>query len=319
MNILIASSICPQALDSLRQRHNVKCAFNADQGTLKSLIEDCEALVFRSGVSITADVMACAPCLRLLVRAGSGLDNLDLEYTRSRGLTLVRIPQPGAQAVAEMAFALMLAMARQLLEADRLLRRGRWVKHELNGFLLSGKTLGIIGAGNIGTRVGQMGVAWGMKVVGCVEEPIAAKSAELSQQSIRLAGIDDVMRSADFLSIHVPLQESTRNLINATTLSLMKPGAFLVNLARGGVADEAALYDALTANGGLAGAALDVHEQEGEGKISPLAKLSNVVLTPHIGAMTIDSQRDIGRRILDVFNGRDSGMSDLVQNGILSA
>jgi phosphoglycerate dehydrogenase-like enzyme len=300
--ILIASAIDPDAIEALRKRYHVTCALNAREEVLQSLIKDRKVLIFRSGVSITADVMACAPDLRLLVRAGSGLDNLDVEFVRDRKLKLVRIPEPGARAVAELTFGLMLALARQVLVADRLLRQGRWAKYELSGHLLAGKVLGIVGTGNIGSRVGQMGAAWDMNVIGCVEYPSPSVAARLREKGIRLTHCQEVLATADFVSVHVPLKNSTRNLIGVEALSRMKPGAFLLNLARGGVVDEGALYQALR-EGRLAGAALDVHVEEGEGKISPLARLPNVVLTPHIGAMTIDSQREIGRRVVEIVDG----------------
>jgi D-3-phosphoglycerate dehydrogenase / 2-oxoglutarate reductase len=299
MNILFASSIDQQAIDQLSQEHHVICAFGAEEKELQERISDRHVLVFRSGVKITAPVMSAAPQLRLLVRAGSGLDNLDLDYVECRKLPLVRIPGPGAQAVAEMAFGFMLALARNIPHADQLTRNGRWAKHEINGYLLRGKTLGIIGTGNIGTRVGEMGAAWGVNVIGCVENPSPTRMGDLYAKGIYLMSCNEVLERADFLSIHLPLKESTINLIDEKALSLMKPGAFLVNLARGGVVDEQALYQALTRENRLAGAALDVHKQEGEGKISPLADLPNVILTPHIGAMTIDSQREIGKQVVE--------------------
>jgi len=302
MKVLIASSICPQALAEMRRVHDVQCACNVGPDQLRAAIVDREVVVFRSGVELSGALMARAPRLRLLVRAGSGLDNLDLDYVGRRGITLVRIPGPGAQAVAELAFGLMLTLARQIRVADEQLRRGHWTKHQVDGYLLQGKTLGIVGAGNIGSRVGRMGAAWEMDVVGCVEHPTAGVAAELRANGIRLAPLDDVLETADFLSIHVPLQASTRGLIDAAALARMKPGSFLVNLSRGGVVDEAALRSALTRPGGLGGAGLDVHEREGEGQISQLADLPNVVLTPHIGAMTHDSQRQIGRRVLEILD-----------------
>ena len=192
----------------------------------------------------------------------------------------------------------MLALARRLLEADPLLRRGRWAKGELPGYLLTGKVLGIIGAGCIGSRVGQLGGAWGMDVVGCVEPRGDAVATRLAHNGVRLTDCEAVLSQADFVSIHVPLNDSTRHLIDARALARMKRGAFLINMSRGGVVDEHALYRELTTEGRLGGAALDVHAEEGEGRISPLAELSNVVLTPHIGASTVDSQREIGHRIV---------------------
>lgn len=298
MKILIASKIYADSIEKLKEDHEVVCAFGADKETLKSLIWDCDVLVFRSGVEISADVMAAAPSLKLLLRAGSGVDNLDLDYISQRGLRLIRIPGPGAKAVAELSFAMMLALARNLLEADRLTRSGRWAKNELTGYLLTGKVLGVLGAGNIGSRVGSMGVAWGMDVLACVEHPSPDRAKQFAQMGIQLTTDEDVIARADFLSVHVPLTTSNRNLINKEALATMRPGAYLVNLARGGVVDEAALFDALT-EGRLGGAALDVHKAEGEGKISPLAELKNVILTPHIGASTFDSQREIGEIVIE--------------------
>jgi D-3-phosphoglycerate dehydrogenase len=298
MKILVASSIDPDALVELQRQHEVICAFNAGTEELKTLIADREVLIFRSGVQITAEVMACAPQLRLILRGGSGVDNIDLDYVLQRGMRLVRIPGPGAKAVAEMSFALMLGLARNVLQADHLLRQGKWAKREMTGHQLTGKVLGIIGAGNIGARTGELGAAWGMQVLGCVEHPSPEAAARLLLKGITLMDRDEVLARSDFISLHVPLKASTRNMIDAAALKKMKRGAFLINLARGGVVDEAALLAALQ-EGHLSGAALDVHQAEGNGKISPLADLPNVILTPHIGASTFDSQREIGVIILE--------------------
>lgn len=301
MNILIVSPIDPETIDKLSELHHVVCQFDIKDKSLSSLLRDRDVLIFRSGVNITADVMAAAPNLQLVIRAGSGFDNIDLDYADQNGIRFVRIPGPGARAVAEMSFALMLALARNLLEADRQWRQGRWVKHEFPGHSLRGKTLGVVGTGNIGLSTAKLGVAWGMQVLGCVEHLSPERVAQLRQDGIQLTSFEETLSRADFVSLHVPLKESTRNLIDARALSLLKPSGFLVNLARGGVVDEDALYEALS-EGRLRGAALDVHKQEGDGKISPLAALRNVILTPHIGASTVDTQREIGEIILEHLN-----------------
>lgn len=299
MNILIASSVHRGAIDELRKEHDVVCAFDAGEAELQNRVADREVLIFRSGVKITADVMGRAPNLRFLVRAGSGIDNIDMEYVRDHGLVLHRIPEPGARAVAEMSFGMMLGLARKICQADGLLRQGTWAKSEMSGYLLRGKILGIVGAGNIGSEVGRMGALWGMEVLGCCTSLLpACRSERLAEMGIRLTGFEEVVSSADFLSIHVPLTEGTAGMFDAGVFSRMKKGAFLVNFARGGVVKEDDLHDALTAGGGLAGAAMDVHEKEGAGALSPLAALSNVILTPHIGAQTLDTQREIGERIV---------------------
>ena len=150
MKILIASKIDPDAIEKLKENHDVVCAFGANKETLKAAIQGCEVLIFRSGVDISGEVMASAPTLKMLIRGGSGTDNVDMEYVSRQGLRLVRVPGPGAKAVAELTFALMLALARRVVEADRLTKQGHWAKSEMTGYLLTGKTLGVLGAGNIG-------------------------------------------------------------------------------------------------------------------------------------------------------------------------
>jgi D-3-phosphoglycerate dehydrogenase / 2-oxoglutarate reductase len=212
--------------------------------------------------------------------------------------------------VAEFTFALLLSLARKVSLADRMLREGRWPKPELGGPLLRGKVLGIVGAGNIGSLVGEMGSAWGMRVVGCVAHPSVDVAGRLARRGITLVDFDQVVASADFVTLHVPLDDSTHHMVDAPVLDRMKPGSLLVNVARGGVVDEKALREALADGTRLAGAALDVHETEGEGTVSPLAELPNVVLTPHIGAMALDSQRLIGERVVELIDAFHQGRLD---------
>lgn len=300
MRILILSDVDADALDRINQRHEIVDARGVAEQALPRLASDCDVIVFRSGVQVGADLMRHAPNLRLVIRAGSGIDNLDLDYIQTHGIRLARIPKPGAFAVAELTFAAMLALSRNLLEADAGTRRGAWLKHKLDNYLLRGKTLGVVGAGNIGSQVGRMGAAWGMRVVGCVETLNHAVERKLAALGIEAMTLGEVAVLADYISIHVPLQDSTRHLIGRDFLSRTKPGAYLINMARGGVVDEEALHEWLVRTDGLRGAALDVHENEGPGKISPLADLKNVILTPHMGATTIDTQREIGKEIESV-------------------
>lgn len=305
MRILIASQIAPEALATLQARHDVRIALGASEADLSAAAVDREAIVFRSGVSIGPGVLA-APDLRLLVRAGSGLDNLDLATVRERGIELVRIPGPGAQAVAELTFGLMIALARSIVLADRHLRNAHWAKSELVGYNLRGKRLGVVGLGSIGTRVATLGLAWGMRPIGVVAHPSEERARSFAAQGVDLADLDRVLEESDFISLHVPLDDATRGMIGADQLARIKPGAFLVNIARGGVVDEAALLGALQPGGRLRGAALDVHVAEGEGRRSPLADLPNVVLTPHIGAQTIDAQEEIGREVVAIIDRFDA-------------
>jgi len=299
MKILVASHLEQSAVQQLQRRHDVVCTFDQPTADLFSLVRDREVLVFRSGVDIARTLLECAPDLKLLVRAGCGLDNLDCEYVRKRGIVLRRIPEPAAQAVAEMALALMFALSRNIRQADALLRGGHWAKDTLEGHLLSGKVLGIVGAGNIGSRLGVLASAIGMEPIGCIADSTPAVVQTLRDKGVTVADFHTVLAAADFVSVHVPLSKSTRNLIDGRALSLMKKGSYLINLARGGVVDEAALHAALV-SGRLAGAALDVHEHEGQGQISPLAELPNVLLTPHIGASTVETQQQIGVRVVEI-------------------
>ena len=307
MKILIASSIDPGAITALEQEHDVIRVFNAGPEQLRAAAADRRVIVFRSGVQLSEYVLDGAPDLQLLLRAGSGLDNVDVAAATRRGVEVVRVPGSSAQPVAEFTFALLLCLVRKVAMADRQLRQGHWPKDQLGGPLLAGKTLGIVGAGRIGSRVGEMGAAWGMRVIGCVANSTPAAQAGLAARGILFASFDTVVAEADFLCLHVPLDEVTRHMIDARVLSHMKRGSYLINVARGEVVDEAALYLELTEGGKLVGAALDVHEREGEGTRSPFADLSNVVLTPHIGAMALDSQRLIGERVVELVSAHQKG------------
>ncbi len=304
MKVLLASPIDPAATEILRDRYDVAQAAPAD---LRSAVVDAEIVVLRSGPMLSADILAVAPRLRLIVRAGSGLDNIDVDAARAHGIMVARIAGMSGTPVAELTFALLLALARKVTLADRLIRDGRWPKQQLSGPLLRGKTLGVVGAGNIGGLVGQMGYAWGMHVLGCVARPDATLGEQLAERGVTLTDFDEVVERADFVTLHVPLSHTTRHLVDAEVLDRMRPGSLLVNMARGGVVDEKALYEALIEGETVAGAALDVHETEGEGTISPLAALPNVVLTPHIGAMAVDTQQRIGARVLELVEAYQSG------------
>lgn len=306
MKILLLSAIDPQAIEELGRRYEVTCAFGSDRQSPPSLLRQSDVLVFRSGITLGQEMIRDALRLRLLVRAGSGVDNVDLNEVRARGIRFVRIPGPGAQAVAEMTFALLLDLARRVTLADRFVRRGRWPKPQLVGSLTGGKSLGVVGLGNIGTRVGELGVRWGMRVIGCVEHPSPQRAERFSDHGITLLDLDDVVSQADFLTIHVPLKDSTRYLIDGKVLERMKSGSYLINIARGGIVEEEALSASLD-SGRLAGVALDVHEREGEGIVPDLARHQNVVLTPHIGAMAAETQRAIGRRVLKLIDGFATG------------
>jgi D-3-phosphoglycerate dehydrogenase / 2-oxoglutarate reductase len=310
VRILLASPIDPQTVASLEGAYDVSSAINAEPSALREAVADREVAVLRSGVRFSADVLSAAPGLKLLVRAGSGLDNIDVDCARELGIKVVRVPGMSAPPVAEFTFALLLSLARNVSLADRLLRAGHWPKPKLGGALLLGKTLGIVGAGNIGSLVGEMGNAWGMQVLGCVGHPNDAVRDSLGGRGITLTDFEEIVERADFMCLHVPLNPDTHHMVDADVLQRMRPGSMVVNVARGGVVDEEALYTQLTKGDTVAGAALDVHEHEGEGTISRFADLPNVVLTPHIGAMALDSQRLIGERVTEIIHAFHEGRLD---------
>ena len=298
MRILIASPIDPEAVVRLAEEHEVTCALGASERELVRLVPGHEVLVFRSGVTLSKSVLQPATELKLLIRAGSGLDNVDLGEVERLRIPLLRIPGPGARAVAELALAHMLALARNLLQLDGLVRQGHWAKHTFENHLLLGKTLGIVGVGQVGRCLGSLAATLGLGVVGCVKRPSPERAESLRRDGVELAGFDEVVARADFLSVHVPLDETTRGLVGASVFARMKPGSYLIHLSRGGVVDEAALFDALRSGERLRGAGLDAHEHEGSGVAARLRTLPNVVLTPHVGACTVDTQRAIGREVL---------------------
>ena len=308
MKIFLASPIADRAVQRIRGDHDVVIGFN-ETDRWPQLLEDREVIIFRSGVTISSRIMEMAPKLELAIRAGSGFDNIDLQHCRHRGIRVVRVPGPSAQAVAEFTLGLIMALSRRVCEADAYVRGGQWPKYQLDGRLIAGKMLGVVGAGRIGRRVGEIGALLGMRVLACVERPAVEPQLVLAAKGIALSDFDSVIEQSDIVSVHTPLNGATRKLIDAEVIRRMKRGALLVNTARGGVVDERAVEAALH-DGQLGGAALDVHEREGEGVMSSLAKFPNVVLTPHIGGMAVESQEMIGERAATLITAHLRGRLD---------
>ncbi|HEX6945854.1 MAG TPA: hydroxyacid dehydrogenase [Acidimicrobiia bacterium] len=242
-------------------------------------------LIVRSATKVDAALLDHADDLRVVARAGVGVDNIDVEEASRRGVAVFNTPTANTLAAAEMTMALILAVMRRIPAADASIRRGEWDRPAFQGVECHGKTLGLVGAGRIGREVAARARAFGMSVLGC--DPYLTDAGE-----IELCSIDRVLGEADVVSLHVPLNDETRHLIDTSALGKMKRGAFLVNVSRGGVIDEAALVEALE-SGQLAGAALDVYEEEPLPESSPLLDAPNLVLTPHLGASTAEAQRRV--------------------------
>lgn len=260
---------------------------------LVEALAEVDAVIVRSTTVITRESLARTTRLRAIGRAGAGLDNVDVDAATEKGIAVFNTPDANTISAAELTFGLILALARRIPAADRSMKAGAWDRERFMGFELSGKTLGLVGVGRIGTEVASRAHAFGMRVV--------ASDPALEPERARSLGIEampfnDVLAAADIVSLHVPLTPATRGMIDDDALARMRPGALLVNAARGGVVEEAALVRALE-SGRLAGAALDVFEIEPLPPDHPLRSLENVVLTPHIGARTTEAQENVSRHV----------------------
>jgi len=292
MKVVIAEKISPSAVDVLREPNWTVVTADQLDGKLGAQLESADALIVRSAVQVDGALLDHAGKLRVIGRAGVGVDNIDLDAATRKGIAVMNTPGANAIAVAEHTLGLMLAMARHLPRADSLMHAGKWEKKSLQGTELRGKTLGIVGLGRIGMEVARRAISFGMKVVG--HDPFVSPGVA-KEQNIRMATLDEVYASADYLTLHVGLTPQTTGMINAESLKKMKRGVRLVNCARGELIDEAALAEGLKA-GHVAGAALDVFNEEPL-KNSPLTAIENVILTPHIGGATHEAQEAVGYQI----------------------
>jgi D-3-phosphoglycerate dehydrogenase len=270
---------------------------------LKEKISEFNIVIVRSRTTLTKEIIQQANKCEIIARVGVGLDNVDQEAAKEKNIRVINAVEGAMNAVAELVLGLMLSLARQTTRGDRGIRNGQWLKKELKGTELRGKYLGIIGMGNIGKKLGRLAKALNMNIIGYDVIPI---DEEFSKEvGLMKADLNTLLQSSDYVSIHVPLLDSTYHLIDAQKISTMKNTAKIINTSRGGVIDEDALYDALK-NGNLGGAALDVFEKE-PALNHKLTELENVILTPHIGAQTKEAQslaaNVIGEKIIQILRG----------------
>ena len=293
--VLVTDPLDPTAVQALRKAgHEVDERKLTPEELLKA-IPAYDALLVRSETKVTKAVLGVADKLKVVGRAGVGVDNIDVPAAKERGVAVVNAPLAATNAVAELTLAHMLSMARQLPRADATTRAGQWEKKSLMGVELSGRTLGLLGVGRIGGRVAELAKAFGMRVV--VYDPYvsAERARELGATQARTP--EDLVAQSDFVSVHVPLTPETKHVVNAALLSKFKKGSYLLNCSRGGIVDEKALHDAI-ASKHLAGAALDTFETEPL-KETPLAALPNVHFTPHLGASTHEAQAKAGLMVAE--------------------
>ncbi|HHX45638.1 MAG TPA: phosphoglycerate dehydrogenase [Chloroflexi bacterium] len=303
MRVLITEPLSEPGLQVLREAADVDVRTGLSPEELMSAIGAYDALVVRSATQVTASLLEAGCRLRVVGRAGTGVDNIDVDAATRRGIVVVNAPAGNSNAVAEHTIALMLALARRIYPAVSSFKAGRWEKRTLQGFEIKDKTLGLVGLGRIGMLVASKSRGLEMRVI--AHDPYVSPERAASS-GVELASLEEVLSAADFVSVHTPLSPATRGMIGARELALLKPTAYLLNCARGGIVDEEALREALE-RGVLAGAALDVFEQE-PATDNPLIGLPNVIATPHLGASTAEAQEhvalDVARSVVDVLAGR---------------
>jgi len=254
---------------------------------LRNAVSNYNVLIVRSRTNVTKEIIEAGKQLKTIGRAGVGLDNIDLETAEKRGIVVLNTPEAPAEAVAELTIGLMISLARNISPADQAMKEGEWIKKKLEGWELKGKTLGVIGLGNVGERVARIAKAMRMKIL--ITKRTPPKPKLLRELEGEFISLPELLQRSDVISIHVPLTSQTHHMIGAKELQLMKNGAFLINTSRGAIVDEKALLEALQ-SGKLGGAALDVYETEPPTDLT-LIKLPNVVCTCHIGAQTKEAQR----------------------------
>jgi D-3-phosphoglycerate dehydrogenase / 2-oxoglutarate reductase len=288
--VFIADSLAKEGIDEFAKFPGLELVVRTGLAADKLIAElgDSAALVVRSATQATREVIAAGASLKVIGRAGAGVDNIDVKAATERGIVVLNTPGGNAEAAGELAIAMMFALARNLARADATMKAGTWDKKSFNGMEILGKTLGLVGIGNVGSIVGRHALAMGMNVIAFDPFVTPEKAAALG---FRLASFEDVVKTADFLSIHSPRTEQTRGLFNAKVLSTMKKGSFLINCARGGIVVEKDLIEALD-NGTLRGAGVDVYDKEPPEEWS-LAKHPRVIASPHIGASTAEAQVNV--------------------------
>ncbi|CUR52367.1 putative D-isomer specific 2-hydroxyacid dehydrogenase, NAD binding domain protein [Nitrosotalea devaniterrae] len=303
-SVLICDQVAP-ILNEILQKNGLKITYEPEitPDQIKEKISNFDIVVVRSRTKITKEMIDNATQCKIIARVGVGLDNIDVDAAKTKGIRVINAVEGAMNAVAELVLGLMLSMAREIPRADREIRNGKWLKKELMGSELSGKYLGIVGLGNIGKRLAKLARGLNMNIIGFDVMPIADDFAR--DVGLIKADIDTLLSSADYISFHVPLTETTHHLVNAKRLSTMKKTAYIINTSRGEIIDEDALYDALK-EGKIAGAALDVFEKE-PAVGNKLTTLANVVCTPHIGAQTKEAQtlaaNVIGEKIIMILRG----------------
>ncbi len=310
--VLISDSLSKEAVEILtkEKEFSVDVSTKLTPDELKVVIKNYDALVVRSSTKVTREVIEAADKLKIIGRAGVGLDNVDVDAASKKGVVVVNTPAGNTISTAEQAFTLMLALSRNIPQADASMKRGEWERKKFMGHELYGKTLGIVGLGRIGTEVAKRGLSFGMKILAYDPYLSMEKAKELGIEPVDLPTL---YKNADYITVHTPLTDDTKHMISDRQIAMMKKDVRLINCARGGIIDEAALARAIEA-GKVAGAALDVFEQEPPAKDNPLLKLDKMVLTPHLGASTEEAQTNVAVEVANTV--RDALLTGCIRNAV---
>lgn len=297
MRILICDPISEKAIEEIKAL-GIELTNKPDitPDELLDEIANYDGIIVRSRTKVRKDAIDKGVNLKFIIRGGVGLDNIDVEYAKSKGIKVLNTPAASSISVAELAIGFMFALSRHIVHGTTSMKKGEWLKKKLKGSEIYGKTLGIIGIGRIGREVAKRGIALGMKVM--AYDPYVDS---IDMEGVELVDMDTLLSSSDFISLHIPHTEETHHIIGKEAFEKMKDGVYLINCARGGVVDEEALYDYIS-SGKVKGAGFDVFEKEPPENLK-LLELDNFICTPHIGASTKEGQARVGEEIVKILKG----------------
>ena len=296
IRVLITDNLSEAGLAILRESSELEIVKGSPENVREQL-QDVDGVIIRSATKLTAEVLAGQPRLKVIVRAGVGVDNVDLDAATREGIIVMNTPAGNTTSTAELAFALMASLSRNIPQAAATMKDGGWDRKKFTGSQLAGKTLAVIGLGRIGLTLAKRALAFEMKVIGYDPFLSEERAREFGIELFR--EVDDVIDKCDYISVHTPLTPETKGLINAERMKKMRPGARIINCARGGIVDEADLVEAVK-NGTIAGAGLDVYPQEPPAKDDPIRGVDNIITTPHLGASTEEAQEAVAVEAADI-------------------
>jgi D-3-phosphoglycerate dehydrogenase len=299
MNVLVCDPISPKGIELLQQRPDFKVTVlkqKLSEAELLPYVADTLAMVVRSETKVTRKVIESAPKLRVVGRAGVGVDNVDVEAATERGIVVMNTPSGNTISTAELTFSMLMALARKIPQAHASMKAGEWNRKAFSGVELYNKTLGVLGMGRIGSEVARRAIAFGMRVL--AYDPYLSLARAKALQVELHDNVDDLYAGCDFITVHMPMTDETKGMVNAAAFSKMKKGVRVLNCARGGIINEKDLFEAIQ-SGQVAGAALDVYEVEPPPKDFPLRDLAQVIMTPHLGASTEEAQENVGIEVAE--------------------